>query len=223
MQIHERLQQQLTDGFNKIGEETKGSKDDILAKVGRLLSQQDEIANDHHLNLVSGQQDITTTLERISQAISAVRAETLSNNPETMIELLSEQNTITHLLNSDLKEESQSRSAQMQQLVRITASACERVTDQFQANDLKFTLAKVSDAHHRNERDNHSTGIYVKAEFEFRIRSEIITIHVHVMRFHKLSRADYCSRFDTTRNGSRRDSCREASTLAQFFNFHRIY
>lgn len=119
LQLHESLQKSLTDGYNKIGDEIRGSKEDILAKVDRLLSRQDDTANEHQLNLVSGQQDIITTLEKISENILDAHSEERAITAHTMTKLLSEQHDMTQLLTSVSQKQPETKSAQLQQLVRI--------------------------------------------------------------------------------------------------------
>ena len=119
MQLHECLRERLTDGYEKIGAEIEGSKEDILAKLDRLLTKQDDTTNENHLNLVAGQQDIITTLEKISTSVSHCQSAEQGITAETMAKLLSEQNEVTQLLASVSQKQTEAKSAQLQQLVGI--------------------------------------------------------------------------------------------------------
>ena len=104
LRLHEDLQKRLTDGYNRIGDEIKGSKDDIQVKVDQLLSQQDATTNDPYLDLISGHEDIVTTLERICKTILDANSEEKAVSAQNMMKLLLEQNDMTQLLTSVLQK-----------------------------------------------------------------------------------------------------------------------
>lgn len=117
LQFHQDIESRMSRGFLKLEDELQSSKDKILERVDRLLSQQDSFAKDSHHELLLGQQDVMTSLSRLSCNISDAHYERKDEVAQKMKELLNEHKNTTQILAHLFKGHSRAQSAQIQQLV----------------------------------------------------------------------------------------------------------
>jgi len=69
LEFHRNLESRMTIGFHDLSRTIRGSKDELLDELKQILAEQQVTTHTSHLDLLSGQQDLAESLNRVSRNI----------------------------------------------------------------------------------------------------------------------------------------------------------
>lgn len=123
MDFHRNIEAKMSVGFETLSDELHGSQQKIVQKMEELLSDHEEISSSTLNDLVSGQRDISQSLNGISHLIVTAREQDGDQLAERLQILFSEQQQVAiNMLRAALKDFEASTgpmAAQLQALVGI--------------------------------------------------------------------------------------------------------
>jgi len=123
MEFHRNIEAKMSVGFETLSERLDGSRQRIIQEVRRLLSDHEEISSSTLNDLVSGQRDISQSINGISHLIANAREQEDDRLAERLQTLFSEQQQVAiNMLRAALKDfeaSTGSMAAQLQALVGI--------------------------------------------------------------------------------------------------------
>jgi hypothetical protein len=95
LEYHRSLESQMTVGFQELNRAFQGSRNDMMDEIKRILADQQLATDSSRVNLLSGYQDLTQSLNRVSYNIIEAQGENGAMLASKMEDVLMEQHRAT--------------------------------------------------------------------------------------------------------------------------------
>ena len=116
--FHQNLESRMSIGYHNLVRTVRGSKEEILDELKQILADERATTHTSQLDLLSGQQDLAESLNRVSRNILGAQGESETQLATRMESVLLEQQRATRaLLKADVEDKSAAMVAQLHLLV----------------------------------------------------------------------------------------------------------